>query len=100
MPRPHLSIRRLQEVDNLIVLHYLYFGVTTGVYPSIVFLGLGAMTDFSSLLAHPKRMLLGAAFRWEYILHCWVPRSFGRAGLCPGSAPDGFEGGSDKFLEN
>ena len=31
------------------VLHYLYFGVTTGVYPSIVFLGLGAMTDFSSL---------------------------------------------------
>jgi oxaloacetate decarboxylase beta subunit len=43
------------------VFHYLYFGVTTGVYPSIVFLGLGAMTDFSSLLAQPKLMLLGAA---------------------------------------
>jgi sodium ion-translocating decarboxylase beta subunit len=43
------------------VLHYLYFGVTTGVYPSIVFLGLGAMTDFSSLLAMPRLMLLGAA---------------------------------------
>jgi oxaloacetate decarboxylase beta subunit len=43
------------------VLHYLYFGVKTGVYPSIVFLGLGAMTDFSSLLANPKLMLLGAA---------------------------------------
>jgi oxaloacetate decarboxylase beta subunit len=43
------------------VLHYLYFGVTTGVYPSIVFLGLGAMTDFSSLLAKPKLMMLGAA---------------------------------------
>ena len=43
------------------VLHYLYWGVTTGVYPSIVFLGLGAMTDFSSLLANPKLMLLGAA---------------------------------------
>ncbi len=43
------------------VLHYLYFGVTTGIYPSIVFLGLGAMTDFSSLLARPKLMLLGAA---------------------------------------
>ncbi|MFC1811987.1 sodium ion-translocating decarboxylase subunit beta [Thermodesulfobacteriota bacterium] len=43
------------------VLHYLYFGVTTGLYPSIVFLGLGAMTDFSSLLARPKLMLLGAA---------------------------------------
>jgi len=43
------------------VLHYLYFGVTTGLYPSIVFLGLGAMADFSSLLARPKLMLLGAA---------------------------------------
>jgi len=43
------------------VLHYLYFGVTTGLYPSIVFLGLGAMTDFSSLLGNPKLMLLGAA---------------------------------------
>jgi sodium ion-translocating decarboxylase beta subunit len=43
------------------VLHYLYFGVTSGLYPSIVFLGLGAMTDFSSLLVRPKLMLLGAA---------------------------------------
>lgn len=43
------------------VFHYLYFGVTSGLYPSIVFLGLGAMTDFSSLLAQPKLMLLGAA---------------------------------------
>ena len=43
------------------VLHLLYFGVTTGVYPSLVFLGLGAMTDFSSLLARPVLMLLGAA---------------------------------------
>lgn len=43
------------------VLYYLYFGVKTGLYPSIVFLGLGAMTDFSSLLANPKLMLLGAA---------------------------------------
>lgn len=43
------------------VLNYLYFGVRTGLYPSIVFLGLGAMTDFTSLLAKPKLMLLGAA---------------------------------------
>ncbi len=43
------------------VLHYLYFGVTSGLYPSIVFLGLGAMTDFTSLLGRPKLMLLGAA---------------------------------------
>jgi sodium ion-translocating decarboxylase beta subunit len=47
--------------ENNSVLHYLYFGVTTGLYPSIVFLGLGAMTDFTSMLARPKLMLLGAA---------------------------------------
>jgi len=47
--------------ENNSVLHYLYFGVTTGLYPSIVFLGLGAMTDFSSLLARPKLMMMGAA---------------------------------------
>ncbi len=47
--------------ENNSVFHYLYFGVTTGVYPSLVFLGLGAMYDFSSLLARPKLMLLGAA---------------------------------------
>ena len=47
--------------ENNSVLHYLYFGVTSGVYPSIVFLGLGAMSDFSSMLARPKLMILGAA---------------------------------------
>lgn len=43
------------------VLNYLYFGVIKGIYPSLVFLGLGAMTDFKSLLGKPKLMLLGAA---------------------------------------
>jgi oxaloacetate decarboxylase beta subunit len=47
--------------ENNSVLHYLYFGVTSGLYPSLVFLGLGTMTDFSSMLARPKLMLLGAA---------------------------------------
>lgn len=43
------------------VLNYLYFGVTSGIYPPLVFLGIGAMTDFSSLISNPKLMLLGAA---------------------------------------
>jgi oxaloacetate decarboxylase beta subunit len=43
------------------VLHYLYFGVTQGIYPPLIFLGIGAMTDFSTLLARPILMLLGAA---------------------------------------
>lgn len=43
------------------VLNYLYFGVTSGIYPPLIFLGIGAMTDFSSLISKPKLMLLGAA---------------------------------------
>ena len=43
------------------VLNYLYFGVLKGIYPPLIFLGIGAMTDFSSLIANPKLMLLGAA---------------------------------------
>ncbi|MDP3313629.1 sodium ion-translocating decarboxylase subunit beta [Lutibacter sp.] len=43
------------------VLNYLYFGVAKGIYPPLIFLGIGAMTDFSSLIANPKLMLLGAA---------------------------------------
>lgn len=43
------------------VLNYLYFGVRQGIYPPLIFLGIGAMTDFSTMLARPKLMLLGAA---------------------------------------
>lgn len=43
------------------VLNYLYFGVVKGVYPPLIFLGIGAMTDFSSLISNPRLMLLGAA---------------------------------------
>jgi oxaloacetate decarboxylase beta subunit len=43
------------------VLNYLYQGVTKGIYPPLIFLGIGAMTDFSSLISNPKLMLLGAA---------------------------------------
>jgi len=43
------------------VLNYLYFGVTKGIYPPLIFLGIGAMTDFSTMLSNPKLILLGAA---------------------------------------
>ena len=43
------------------VLNYLYFGVLKGVYPPLIFLGIGAMTDFSALISNPKLMLVGAA---------------------------------------
>jgi len=47
--------------ENGSVLNYLYYGVTKGIYPPLIFLGIGAMTDFSALLSNPKLMLLGAA---------------------------------------
>ena len=43
------------------VLSYLYYGVVKGIYPPLIFLGIGAMTDFSTLLSNPKLLLLGAA---------------------------------------
>ena len=43
------------------VLNLLYNGVSRGWYPPLIFLGIGAMTDFSSLIANPKLMLVGAA---------------------------------------
>ena len=47
--------------DEGSVLRYLYMGVLKGVYPPLIFLGIGAMTDFSTLISSPRLMLLGAA---------------------------------------
>lgn len=43
------------------LLYYLYQGVKLGIYPPLIFMGIGAMTDFGPLLANPKTLLLGAA---------------------------------------
>ena len=43
------------------VLNYLYYGVRMGIYPPLIFLGIGAMTDFSALISNPKLILIGAA---------------------------------------
>ncbi|MBO9311261.1 MAG: sodium ion-translocating decarboxylase subunit beta [Chloroflexus sp.] len=47
--------------DQGSVLNYIYFGVITGIFPPLIFLGIGAMTDFSALIAQPRLILLGAA---------------------------------------
>ena len=47
--------------DEGSVLYYLYFGVSHGVYPPLIFLGIGAMTDFSTMLSNPRLVMLGAA---------------------------------------
>jgi len=43
------------------LIYYLYQGVKLGIYPPLIFLGVGAMTDFGPLIANPKSLLLGAA---------------------------------------
>lgn len=42
------------------LIYYLYQGVNLGIYPPLIFLGIGAMTDFGPLIANPKSLLLGA----------------------------------------
>ena len=43
------------------LMDFLYFGVKAGIYPPLIFLGIGAMTDFTSLIARPSSLILGAA---------------------------------------
>lgn len=55
----NFSIQNVMENGGLI--DFLYLGIKLGVYPPLIFLGIGAMTDFTSLIANPKTLLLGAA---------------------------------------
>ena len=55
----HVNWQMLTQKGGLI--DYLYLGVKLGIYPSLIFLGVGAMTDFGPLIANPKSLLLGAA---------------------------------------
>ena len=48
-------------VQDAGLLDYLYLGVKLGIYPCLIFIGVGAMTDFGPLIANPKSFMLGAA---------------------------------------
>ena len=56
-----LSSVQLGETIHLGLVDLLYLGVKLGIYPCLIFLGVGAMTDFGPLIANPKSLLLGAA---------------------------------------
>ena len=58
----HVPMSRIIEevINNGGLIDILYLGVKLGVYPSLIFLGVGAMTDFSPLIANPKSLLMGA----------------------------------------
>ena len=57
----NLPVIGLSSYDEGGLIYYLYQGVKMGIYPPIIFLGIGAMTDFGPLIANPKSFLLGAA---------------------------------------
>lgn len=57
----HVHWENFANANNVGLLDYLYLGVKLGIYPCIIFIGVGAMTDFGPLLANPKSFLLGAA---------------------------------------
>jgi len=56
----NIPLAGFSEVGGL--LHYIYYaGIDTGIFPLIIFMGVGAMTDFGALIANPKTLLLGAS---------------------------------------
>lgn len=67
IPNSGMFIETIKVVDGVEtttysgLLGYLYYGVKLGIYPPLIFLGIGATTDFGPLIANPKSMLLGAA---------------------------------------
>jgi len=56
----------IYEEDS--VMHFLFMGVLKGIFPPLIFLGIGAMTDFSSLISNPKLILIGAAAQFSIFL--------------------------------
>ncbi len=74
------------------VIHFLYFGVKHEIYPALIFLGLGAMTDFSAMLSQPRLILLGAAAQvgifatyWGALLLGFSPQEAGAIGIIGGA---------------
>ncbi len=86
----NLPLAGLMDEGGL--LYYLYQGVKLGIYPPLIFMGVGAMTDFAPLIANPKSLLLGAAAQLGIfitfigaILLGFSPREAGSIGIIGGA---------------
>ena len=80
-------------MSNAGLLDFFYIGVKAGIYPSLIFLGVGAMTDFGPLLANPKSLLLGAAAQLGVFVAFLGAVALGFTG--PEAAAIGIIGGAD-----
>ena len=89
----------VKEIDYVNVLQHgglidiLYIGVKTGVYPCLIFMGVGAMTDFGPLIANPKSLLMGAAAQLGIYVAFFCAILLGFTG--PQAASIGIIGGAD-----
>jgi len=81
------------QTANAGLLYYLYHGVKLGIFPPIIFMGVGAMTDFSPLIANPKSLLLGAAAQLGIFLTFIGAKAMGFSASEAGSI--GIIGGAD-----
>ncbi len=86
----NLPLAQLMEPGGL--LYWLYQGVKLGIYPPLIFLGVGAMTDFGPLIANPKTILLGAAAQFGIfttfigaMLLDFTPKAAGAIGIIGGA---------------
>ena len=75
------------------LLDFFYIGVKAGIYPSLIFMGVGAMTDFGPLLSNPKSLLLGAAAQLGVFIAFFGAVLLGFTG--PQAASIGIIGGAD-----
>ena len=80
-------------MSNCGLLDFFYIGVKAGIYPSLIFMGVGAMTDFGPLLSNPKSLLLGAAAQLGVFVAFFGAIALGFTG--PQAASIGIIGGAD-----
>jgi len=86
----HVNLQELASKGGL--LDFLYLGVKLGIYPPIIFLGIGAMTDFGPLIANPKSLILGAAAQFGIFITLigarilgFTPQQAGAIGIIGGA---------------
>ena len=75
------------------LIDFLYIGVKAGIYPCLIFIGIGAMTDFGPLISNPKSLLLGAAAQFGVFFAFFGANLLGFTG--PEAASIGIIGGAD-----
>jgi len=100
IPLAYLMSKYTPEVESIMkagnlkegLTYFLYQGISLGIYPPLIFLGIGAMTDFGPLISNPKSLLLGAAAQFgifgTYILASvlgFIPKDAGAIAIIGGA---------------